>query len=91
MSCPGEDVSVMGWSGGRRGVVSVGRANSVFSVVTSPALVEIVSWGCRGIVERRTFSYEIDLGSGFKDAGREGWTEAIKEGGADGLLCRYST
>jgi hypothetical protein len=72
-------------------VVSVGTANPVFSVVASSTLVEIVSCGCPDIVERRTLSYEFDLDSGFKDAGREGSTEATKEGGADGLLCRYST
>ena len=84
-------MSAIGWLDGRRGVVSVGRANPVFSVVASSALVEIVSWGCPDIVGRRTLSYEIDLRSCFKDAGREGWAETVKDGGADGLLCRYST
>ena len=64
---------------------SVGRANPVCSVVASSALVEIVSWGCPDIFEQRTLSFE---GTGFKDAGREGWTETVKDGGADGLLCR---
>jgi hypothetical protein len=63
---------VIGWIGGRRGVVSVGGANPVFSVVASSALVEIVSWGCPDIFEQRTLSFDIDLGNGFKDAGREG-------------------
>ena len=91
LSCREKDASVIGWLDGRRGVVSVERANPVFSVIASSPLVETVSWGCRDIVERGTLSDEIDLGRGFKDAGREGWTEAINEGGADGLLCRYST
>ena len=53
-------------------MVSVGRGNPVFSVVAGSALVEIIFWGCPEIFEQRTLSFEIDLGSGFKDAGREG-------------------
>jgi hypothetical protein len=57
-------------------------------VVASSVLVEIICSGCRDMVERETSSYEVDLDSGVKDGGREGWTEAIGVGGADGLLCR---
>lgn len=51
---------------------SVGRANAVFSVVANSALLEIVSWGCPDIFDRRILSFESDLGNCFKDAGREG-------------------
>lgn len=71
-------MSVIGRVDGRRGEVSVGRADPV--AIASPTLVEIVCWG-RGISSR-----EVDLDSGFKDG--EGLTKAIGVGGADGLLCR---
>ena len=72
LSCQGREAWVAGWIGERRGVDSVGRANAVFSVVANSALLEIVSWGCPDIFDRRILSFESDLGNCFKDAGREG-------------------